>query len=109
MKNATTETGSAIRRTGRARGSTARLVHIGALGLAIGTSLSALAHAQTASASRDTRPLLNWSRTMPATQITDVRPNETTAHTAPADTSLSQCRLSLIRDQPTAVAAARRP
>ncbi len=93
MKNATTETGSATRRTARARGSTARLVYIGALGLAIGPSLSALAHAQTTSVSRDTRPLFNRSRTMPATQITDVRPNETVAHTAPADTSIRPFRV----------------
>ena len=93
MKNATTETRSAARRAGRVRDGTARLVYIGALGLAIGTSLSALAHAQTASVSRDTRPLLNRSRTMPAMQITDVRPNETATSMAPADTSIRPFRV----------------
>jgi pimeloyl-ACP methyl ester carboxylesterase len=93
MKTATTETSSAPRRAGRSRDSTARLVSIGALGLAIATSLSALAHAQTSGASRDTRPTANRSRTMTATTTTDLAPNVPAPRPAPADTSIRPFRV----------------
>jgi len=88
MKDTTTETGSATRGTRRARDSTARLPRIGALGFAVCASFSALAHAQTGSASRDARPTLHRSATMTATNITDVQPNVVASGTVPGDTSI---------------------
>ena len=71
----------------KARGA-AGLLYVWALGFTIWTSLSALAHAQTASASHEARPTLNRSRTMTATNTADVQPNVPAPHTAPGDTSI---------------------
>jgi hypothetical protein len=61
------ETGSITRDARRARDGTAGLLRTCALVITIGTSLSPLAHAQNAGASRDARPTPSRSRTMTVT------------------------------------------
>jgi len=91
MTNVTTKTGSTTRSPRRARDSTAGLLRICPLGLTICTALSALAHAQPATASRDARPPLNRSNTMTTIETVQPAPN-VPASRAEGDTSIRPFR-----------------
>ena len=70
MTNVTNRTGNITGATRRARDGTVGLCYICALGFAVCSSLSTLAHAQTAKASHEPRPTVN--QTKPMTQLTTV-------------------------------------
>ena len=72
MTNVNTEAGSLTSDARRARDSTTRLIGIYALSLALCTALSALAHAQTTTASRGARETLNRNTTMTELNTVDV-------------------------------------
>ena len=84
MTNVNTEAASLASDARRARDSTTRLIGIYALSLALCTAPSALAHAQTATASRGAREPLNRNTTMTELNTVDV-PSDTPAPRTKAD------------------------
>jgi hypothetical protein len=93
MTNATTETDSTTREAWRARDSMAGLLRIYALGFTVSTSLSALAYAQDAGASRDARPTLTRSKPMTAISTVHAAPNVSTPRPAAGETSIRPFRV----------------
>jgi pimeloyl-ACP methyl ester carboxylesterase len=94
MTNVNTEAGSLTSDARRARDSTTRLVGIYPLSLALCTALSALAHAQTATASRGARETLNRNTTMTELNTVDV-PRDTPAPRTKAEESIRPFRINV--------------
>src|SRR4051812_47058722 len=90
------EPGAVRSDAGRARGGMARLLSISALTLAMCASLSALAQAQAATASRDARATLNRSTTMTELNTVDLPRATPATPAATEDTSIRpfQARVS---------------
>src|SRR5215211_6480647 len=78
--------------TGRARDGSAHLLHSCALTLAMCASLSALAHAQTSTASRDARATLHRSTTMTELTTVDLPLATPPTHAAARDASVRPFR-----------------
>jgi pimeloyl-ACP methyl ester carboxylesterase len=93
MSNLCTEPGSVLSDSRRARHSTVRLLGTCAFSLAMGASLSAIAHAQDATASRDARATLNWRRNMTEFNAVDVPRVTTATRAATEDTSIRPFRV----------------
>ncbi|HEX9128902.1 MAG TPA: alpha/beta fold hydrolase [Gemmatimonadaceae bacterium] len=79
----------------RARGSTARLIWICTLGLAVCTSPPTLAHAQAATASREPRATLNGSKKMPELNTLDAPGTAPAARKPTEDTSIRPFRVQV--------------
>ena len=95
MMRATTKTGVTTSNARRARDRTTRFLSSNALTLVLCASLSALAHAQSASATRDARPSLNRSKAMTELDTVD-RPLATPATlTALEDKSIRPFRINI--------------
>jgi pimeloyl-ACP methyl ester carboxylesterase len=93
MTNLDTGTGANASGARRVRDSTVRLVCNFGLGLVLCLSVSTLGHAQTATASREPRATINWSKKMPELNTAAAPVTAPAARTPTEDTSIRPFRV----------------